>query len=374
MKTPAPRPTGEYAVGTSTFSVYDLQKETFPGYENEMRCVSARLFYPVLKESVKGLKRERYMSPELAKGLQKAFKVPLKYEKLEASGENVMECYRDAPKIEGKKFPLIVFNHGYLSYREGNSFLCIELASHGYAVLSVAHSREALVMELDDGRKIESAKKLASTTYKPFLRGVLAAVRLTKMKGTNEERAAAFDVFQNKYCSLIMKRVGVWENDVDAAISSAKELYSDRIDFDMGIGVSGHSMGGVTAFALCLHRDDVVCGVNMDGGLFGDYGTEMMEKPFMQISTEANENIVARAYLYHSQPVYKVLIKGVTHACLSDMKHMVSIKMIAGKTPADVAHENHCRAQLEFFDAFLAHKKTTPELHSNDVVEVTVFP
>lgn len=103
----------------------------------------------------------------MAKGLDIAFGLPLvNYKKLESPGENISECYDNAPKIPGEKFPLIMFSRGQPSYRESNSFLFIELASHGYVVISVAHSLEATCAEFDDGTAVfmtkNSQKKLTS--------------------------------------------------------------------------------------------------------------------------------------------------------------------------------------------------------------------
>ena len=130
-----PKPTGEYAVGTFTYTIKDhrrevlrdlLKNESIP----EMRSIACRVYYPVLKNSVEGLEKGIGLSRNMVEGLKKEFKIPINYDKETAAGNNVTECYKDAPRIEGEKFPLILFNHGYISYREGNSFLCIELASH----------------------------------------------------------------------------------------------------------------------------------------------------------------------------------------------------------------------------------------------------
>ena len=53
MKTrKTPGPTGEYAVGTVTYTVKDDREEALqPG---AMRSVACRVYYPVLKESVEG--------------------------------------------------------------------------------------------------------------------------------------------------------------------------------------------------------------------------------------------------------------------------------------------------------------------------------
>ena len=129
-----PMPTGEYAVGTKTFTIYNTRKEDLDPSGKTMRHVPARLYYPVDKTRTEGLEHGRSMTRSEAAGIKKAFMIPINYDKMEASGENVSQCFVDAPFIADKKFPLIVFNHGYFSYVEGNSFLLIDLASHGRVV------------------------------------------------------------------------------------------------------------------------------------------------------------------------------------------------------------------------------------------------
>lgn len=364
-----PKPTGEYAVGTFTYTVRDDRKEVM--HQGGMRSIAARVYYPVLKESVKGLPKTVALSDNMTKGFKDAFKVAPNFKKDPEA--NLAECYTDAKRISGMKFPLIMFNHGTNSYREGNSFLCIDLASHGYVVISVTHSYEALCNEFDDGTVLFFDKTITKRMYEPMLGGVIKMLKLMKAKGSDEELAQKFDEAQRKYCKFLMGRLPEWVKDNEAALAYAKTNLSDMIDFEKGVGVSGHSMGGNTAYALCARNEDFVCGVNIDGGLFGDYTNDVLRKPFMQISCKDNENVVNRVYLKHTKPVYKALFRDMKHIGFADAKHMISIKSAVGKLDADVMHENLCKCHLEFFDAYLKKLKDEPELKSNDTVRISVY-
>ena len=200
-----PLPTGEYAVGTFTYTVYNDRNEVrVPGTK---RSIPVRVYYPVQKEAVIGMNRARYMSRNVALGLRKAIHVPINYDKREAAGDNVSECFPDAPRIEGKKFPPVVFNHGLSSYRESNSFLCIELASQGYVVLAVGHPYDACCAELDDGTCVFFDTELSKKQYDPFIGGVIKAMKLTRSKGSDRELAQQFDELQKRYCRLVISRV-----------------------------------------------------------------------------------------------------------------------------------------------------------------------
>ena len=263
-----PAPSGEYAVGTFTHTIHTDREEVLnPGTK---RSVPVRVYYPVLKASVEGMSKIKYMSRDIANALKKSMHAPINYDKSDAAGDNFSDCYENAPKIEGMRFPLIMFNHGLASYREANSFLCLDLASHGYVVISVGHPYDASLTELDDGTKIELHKDTMKRQYEPFLPGAISVLKLTKSKGTDRELADRFDAIQNKYCKYVQSRVDEWEKDTLSAVDYAKENLSDIIDFSNGIGATGHSLGGATAYMLCLDHEEFACGLNLDGALFGN--------------------------------------------------------------------------------------------------------
>ncbi len=366
-----PLPTGGFAAGTFTFTVYDDREEVLiPGTK---RSIPARVYYPVSKASVEGMSRIKYMSREMADALKESMHAPINYDKSDAAGDNFSECYENAPKISGMKFPLIMFNHGLSSYREANSFLCLELVSHGYVVISVGHPLDAALTELDDGTKIKMHKETTKKQYEPFLPGAFKTIKLTCTKGSERELADKFDDIQNKYCKYIQTRVDEWIKDTLTAVNYAKENLTDLIDFSCGIGAAGHSLGGATAYMLCLDYDEFICGANLDGALFGNNKGKILRKPFLQLSCKANINAETRVYLDHTRPVYGAVFKNMQHISFSDMKHMIPIKAIVGSLDPDVMHENVCKLHLELFDTYLKRSKDHPELISSESVTVKEY-
>lgn len=349
-----PKPTGEYAVGTLTYTVFNDRPEILKEHEGEMRSVAARVYYPAPKEAVLNLKKERYLSREMVGAIKKAYHANIHYDQIEANGENRSECYRDAPHVPKQKFPLIVFSHGYQSYREGNSFLCIELASRGYVVIAVAHSYEALLTELDDGTCLPFENRIKKWMYDASVLKVSREMsRLKKMKGSPEEKAEAIDHWQKTCCPYLNGRVMEWEKDTMAAVHYAKENFGDFIDFSVGIGVSGHSMGGAVAYALCQDYPEFHCGINIDGALFGNHDGKIMKKPYLQINCRGNMGLIYRGFVKKEAPAYRVIVEGMQHIGFSDLKHAVSIGLLVGKADPDAAHRSVCRYHLEFFDMYL---------------------
>ena len=363
-----PLPAGPYAVGTFTYTVPGSREDALRS--GTLRCVPARVWYPAEKESVKGLTQPPVLSDNMLRGYKLSFKVTPKIRNHPEM--NVSACYEDAPWIPGKKFPLILFNHGYNSYREGNSFLCIELASRGYVVISVAHSLEGLCTEPDGGPDLFFDKTITKKVYQPLLPALFAMLKLTRARGTDEELAERFDAIQRKYCSFMMSRLPEWVKDNEEALAWAKENLRDLIDFEKGIGVSGHSMGGNAAYALCARNPEITCGVNIDGALFGDYREDVLKKPFLQICCADNEKAETRAFLRHTRPVCKVLFRDMKHTGFADAKYLMPMKSATGRLAPDLLHENLCACHLAFFDAYLKREREIPDIRSNDVITVTV--
>ncbi|MCR4557400.1 MAG: hypothetical protein K5779_06225 [Saccharofermentans sp.] len=366
-----PMPTGEYAVGTFTHTIYTDREEVLaPGTK---RNIPVRVYYPVLKESVKGMDKVRYMSREMAQSLKKLMHAPINIDKAEAQGDNYSECYENASKIEGMKFPLITFNHGFGSYREANSFLCLDLVSHGYVVISVGHPYDAALCEFDDGTKTPLYKDAMKRQYEPMLPGMCAVLKLTKTKGTDRKLADKLDVLQYKYCKFIMSRIEEWIKDTMNAVDYAKEELSDMIDFSKGIGATGHSLGGITSYLLCLDNEEFACGTNLDGANFGNHKGKILRKPFAQLSCKANLRAETRVYLDHTEPVFQAVFDKMQHIAFSDMKHLIPSKLIVGGLDPDLAHEYVCKIHLELFDSYLKRTKDHPELKGCEMISIKEY-
>ena len=343
-----PSPQGEYKVGTTVFSIYDSDRtETIgPNKGSKGRHIRGRLYYPVLPEDTEGVTQDYVLSPALCEGLSRAFHVKIK-EPLKG------EFYRDASPAPGK-FPLIVYSHGMGAYAEANHFLCSELASQGYNVLAVGHAHDAAANEYDDGSVDFFDKSLNMKTYQPFVAGAIALFRYTSdRKSSNEELYGKFQKVQEKYCRFLIGYLDERAKDIEAITDEALRRFEDRIDLTHGIGITGHSMGGATAYYMCQHDDRFTAGINLDGILVGRYDGMVMKKPFYQINCENNVNASVKAALNTDAPFFWDVFRGMQHHGFCDLKFFVPVSAVVGKMPPSVLHDNLCRIHKTFFDKYL---------------------
>ena len=344
--------TGEYAVGTQCFSIIDDSRTEVLGPGKGPRKIAVRMYYPTDKAGVEGLEKADILSEKKLKALEKAY-----YMKIKDPSLLKADYYENVPFIENQKFPLIIFNHGYNAYVECNTFLCCELASNGYIVASVGHAYEAVANEYNDGSFDEYDKHINKIMYnKGVLKTILSQNKLLKAKGTPEELAEKFDVWQKEHCTYIIKRIPEWAQDTMRALNAIKERYADHIDFSKGIGATGHSLGGATAYYLCHHEKEITCGINIDGGVFGDYDGLIMKKPFLQICCKENYNVETRSLIATEAPVQCEIFEDMKHMGFTDAKFYIPFKSLAGKMPPLEMYERLSKLHLEFFEKYLKNR------------------
>lgn len=341
--------TGEYAVGTECFSITDNSRTEVLGSGEGLRKIAVRVYYPTDKSAVTGLEKADVFPERTLKAMQKAYHMKVKDPSILKA-----DYYENVPHIENQKFPLIIYNHGYNGYVECNTFLCCQLASNGYIVASVGHAYEAVANEYDDGSFDLYDKNINKSMYdNGAIKAILDQKKLMKAKGTPEELAEKFDIFQKKHCTYIFNRIPQWAQDTMCAVNELKARYAERIDFSKGIGATGHSLGGVTAYYLCHHEEEIACGINIDGGIFGDYEGLIMKKPFMQICCRENYNVVTRALIATEASVQCEIFDGMKHMGFTDAKFYIPFKSLAGKMPPLEMHDRLSKLHLEFFEKYL---------------------
>lgn len=342
--------TGEYAVGTECFTVVDEERQEVLGPGEGPRKIAVRMYYPTDKSNVSGLEKADIFTERKLQGLSKAFHFNAK--KID-SDLLKGDYYEGVAHMENQKFPLVVYNHGYNAYVEANTFLCCELASNGYIVASVGHAHEAVANEYEDGTYDMYDKKINKMMYDSVIKTLIAQGKVLKAKGTPEELFEKFDAFQKKHCRYIMGRVAEWAKDTMCVVSELKSRYGEWIDFSKGIGATGHSLGGATAYYLCHHEEGFACGINIDGGLFGEYDGMVMKKPFLQICCKENYNVETRPLFGTKAPVEIEIFEGLKHIGFTDAKFFIPLKMVVGKMDAMEMYERLSICHKRFFETYL---------------------
>ncbi len=341
-------------VGTRYTDVTDTSRKEVLGTKAGNRRIAVRFYYPGEEQS--DAKLCIFLTPGKSKEFGKRPDFSLYSKRI--------KLYEDLEMREGT-FPLILFSHGYGGYVEQNSDLCHALAEAGYIVASVGHPFEANETVYTDGTSVRFDKSLYLKMFKPFIPAVIDLYRLRAKKYTPEEAEAAFDVHQNRYESFIIGRMGEWAEDDRLVLKRIHEMTEDpesflcnKIDFSNGVGATGHSYGGAMAYYHCVYDDEISCGINIDGGAFGNYGEKENNKPFMQIANKSNMNVIMRVRFHHDKPVHFLLFRDMAHNGFTDWKLVVKKPSEMGTADPELVLNTLNQAHIAFFDRYLKDHDT----------------
>jgi len=339
---------GGYAAGTKCFTVVDTNRKNVLDSGTGDRKIAVRMYYPVDKKDTAGRECAKIFSEAKKAALIKAYHIRNVSEEL-----NRAEYYEDVPVAGDKKFPLIMFSMGYMSYVEANTYLLCALASHGYIIASVGHACEALENDYEDGSTDVFDKRINKAMYTSTVGAILAQGKLLKHKADNRTALEQFDLFQDKYTPFLKDRVCEWKKDIEKALEEVRKRYSDNIDLSRGVGASGHSLGGCLAYYLCRYSDEFSCGINIDGALFGEYPRSTMTKPFCQISCRENINCETRPFLDTEADTYQVVFDDMKHIGFTDAKFFIPVKFLSGKLDPNEMFRHLVYCHISFFDKYL---------------------
>ena len=174
-----------------------------------------------------------------------------------------------------------MFSHGFGSAASSYTALVEDLASHGYAVLSVVHPYEVTAVTLADGKVISlfDADGKPSPAFRAVITEwdredeIMAEVTKEPEEEAQLKRLRAYlEGLPSTHATL--RR---WVDDTKLVLDRLPDLPRTGVPgqlaarLDLGrLGAFGHSMGGVTSGQFCL--DDRRCRAGLNLALFAALG------------------------------------------------------------------------------------------------------
>lgn len=145
---------GPYEVGVTTVSLSDRPME---------------IWYPVDPGDVGDAQRDEYFIRDFVSSSIDALIPP------EINPEFVTDAYRDLPAASDGPFPLVLFSHGFASYRTQSTFLTTHLASWGFVVISPDYLERGLRSVLGEPPAVSRSDVAVADEAIEFARAATAA-------------------------------------------------------------------------------------------------------------------------------------------------------------------------------------------------------
>jgi hypothetical protein len=367
-----PRPTGPFSIGTTSFWILDDTRPDPLADSPTRRQIEVHAWYP----SVNGSTGER--APYLREGLAEARRFAALLRQPDAALDYLAEtrthAVLDAPPRTGGPLPLLVFSHGYTAIASSYTALLEDLASHGFAVLSVVHPHEAMAATLSDGRVVTMLDK--EMQMRKGIRDVLGEwakedETMSAVTGASGE-AAALALMRGYLNALPITTQALqrWVDDTVVVIDRLSTLpagpaarLAARLDLT-ALGAFGHSMGGVTAAAFCAADRRCRAGLNLDGiPQYGSLIDASATRPLLMVYSGRQGRLGASDVIYRraAKPYRRVDVDGTLHNDFSDMVLWggpLAGRPIFGTLPADRAVAVTRQIVREYFDQELRGQRS----------------
>ena len=314
-----PEPTENNPIGITYLSFTDQSRpEIFTSDPTDNREMTVKAWYPA--EPIKDAKLAPYIKN--AEEVVPIFNLPTSIINVKTHSK------LDLPVSQAQKtFPVLIFSHGWGEHFSQNTVLMEELASHGYIVFSIAHHYEAKFSFYPDGHLItvdnssERFLEIMDEQRNPEAFAVFEKMRKAK---SYEEQEAVFRQSNELMPTLLVESPRIWADDISFLIDELENInqdnsiFSDKMNLEK-IGVFGMSMGGIASGHVCITDKRCKAGINMDGGIYGDFLDTTISQPFMFMSSEryrGYDNIFSD---HVNNSVYTITIQGADHYNFHDM-------------------------------------------------------
>ncbi|MEW1656882.1 hydrolase [Streptomyces sp. NPDC093707] len=244
-----PAPTGRHPVGTVSLHLTDDRRPDPWVAGRPHRELMASVRYPATRDAARFPRAPQLTAAEAAafdRLGSLADRVPAGRV---AWGATLTHAHQGAPvaRPHGRRLPVVLYSPGTGDPRAFGSTLCDELASRGYAVVTLDHTYEAPAVQFPDGR-------VARSVLREELVKAQRAGRITALL----EKVSAVRVADARFVLGQLARGGP-QSPLPVGLRGALDLAA--------VGMFGQSAGGFTA-AQALHDDPRVrAAVDMDGVL-----------------------------------------------------------------------------------------------------------
>ena len=304
-----PAPTGKYDVGRVSLHLTDTARiDSLSPQPFSKRELLVWIWYPAHKSNSSST--VEYIPKEWSEALNEKRGFLLSSLFARDGAKIHPHSFQDVKISEDQQnYPVLLMKSGIGTMAIDYTAIAEELASYGYIVVGSDAPYSTWLLRFPDGRMISRTAE-----------------------GNPGETATISDG-NNRVLSRLVQ---IWSDDTHFILTQLDRLNdSDSSSQFFGklnlnsVGVLGHSFGGATAAQFCLNEPRCKAGVNMDGAPFGTVIEKGLNKPFMflladhqdetdPVSVQIKSNIEK---IYNSIPEnrYWIYLEGAQHFNFSDM-------------------------------------------------------
>lgn len=281
-------------------------------------------------------------------------------------------------------FPLVIFSHGAFGYYQSNTSTYMELASHGYVVISLDHPYHSFFTKDTAGKTIIVKPQFMKEVMYINEMGTPEQEIIKLAHGWLDIRTSDMNFVLDsvKTAKELVETAGVTGQTIKlpecwytSDTSTTEEISSILAMTDTGhIGLFGHSLGGAASVTLGRTREDIDAVIDLDGTMLGEefgyidgkyeFYEEEYPVPLLAISNEAHyfegkeltELYVNSVVLANAKDARYTYFKGSGHMNFTDLplfSPALASFLGVGEADAEECIVKMNRLVLDYFNCYL---------------------
>lgn len=173
--------------------------------------------------------------------------------------------YMFYPQELPQNCPVVLFSHGAFGYYQSNASTYMELASHGYVVISVEHPYHSMFTHDTDGKMIMVNSEFMTAVNE--IDNMSEAERLEMTGAWMDLRCKDINfvidtVKASKGAGSLGKEWVTEDSEIIKSLLAVSEC--DKF------GLMGHSLGGASSVEIGRERSDIAAVIDYDGTMLGE--------------------------------------------------------------------------------------------------------
>jgi predicted dienelactone hydrolase len=258
---PPPELDGSWSVGATVFEL-----------NNEKEWFQVRAWYPSNQKSAETLLSSDKLTNE-------AFSEVMGIPNFLITGDTPSRSSIDVVAAEGT-YPVIIFNHGLMSYARQNTTQFEQLASHGYIVMSVANPGVSMLVVRQNGDVVKPTKdSVAYQALENQRENFKQLAPQLKKDVQNSKASNGFTEFSTNMETLAENPIFAPISDVFPSVLANNLLLIDSLQSIQGgdvetllkghldlqhVGAYGHSFGSIVSGILAMESPVIKAIVGLD--------------------------------------------------------------------------------------------------------------
>jgi pimeloyl-ACP methyl ester carboxylesterase len=302
------KPTGPFPIGTRIYEWVDSSRlEQAIRKSGEFRQLVVQVWYPV---------KNAYQPTAPYVPRLEAYRQVWEPKDVEVARRVLTHAHLDEKSLSGRRFPVVLFSHGWQGTRTEYTSIAEDLASHGFAVFGIDH---------------------------PYMgRIALPNGQVTEPTEDQFENQAEIRNYYGQDIKFVIDQI------VKLSVGDTDDTFTGKLEVSR-IGAIGHSSGFVAAATACMTDRRIAACASVDAGGYSASDLRALRQPLLWLRLKRAGPLPDEFLKDRREPSYELLLEDANHSSVEDWDYIEAESSEQRESAA-----NRLRILRKYIDAFFS--------------------